>query len=163
MPSQNAPLSVKRRAPSWWTITSSRISGLNEQAVRAPEQVMSPFAYPDHGRSVPGGSLSPLRGVLRNRFAYQASSRLQTWQFDNHAVPDAIMLRSRSWVKRSAIAGKRSGTHGFGAAAAAGWSWPRARLKVQLLAHSMGDLAALADVKATREEIANAFTFRCLS
>src|SRR5205807_7054943 len=30
-------------------------------------------------------------------------------------------------------------------------------LKVQVLQHSLGDLAALADLKVTREEIANAF------
>ncbi|MFM7148983.1 MAG: phage portal protein, partial [Gemmataceae bacterium] len=30
-------------------------------------------------------------------------------------------------------------------------------LRVQLLAHSMGDLAALADLRATKEDIANAF------
>jgi phage portal protein BeeE len=30
-------------------------------------------------------------------------------------------------------------------------------LKVQLLAHSMGDLAVLADMKATKEDVANAF------
>jgi phage portal protein BeeE len=30
-------------------------------------------------------------------------------------------------------------------------------LKVQVLAHSMGDLAALADLKATKEDVANSF------
>src|SRR6184192_3192394 len=78
-------------------------------------------------------------------------------KFENHAVPDALISpdevlgeeeRDRleaQWNQRFRRGGSGRVVVGENA------------LRVQLLAHSMGDLAALADMKATKEDICNSF------
>jgi phage portal protein BeeE len=78
-------------------------------------------------------------------------------KFANHAIPDAIISpdevigeEERDRLQAQWDTTMRRGGSGRAVVAESG-------LKVQLLHHSMGDIAALADQKAPKEDIANAF------
>ncbi len=117
---------------------------------------MITFRYPDPRDPYRGG-LSPLRACYEQAALTSDFAAFKRAKFDNHAVPDAIVSpeevigeeeRDRletQWNQRF----RRGGTGRVVVAESA--------LRIQLLAHSMGDLAALADLKATKEDIANAF------
>ncbi|HJT75720.1 MAG TPA: phage portal protein, partial [Gemmataceae bacterium] len=78
-------------------------------------------------------------------------------KFENHAIPDALVTpddvigeeeRDRLQAQWNSYF-RRGGTGRVLVTESA--------MKLQVLPHSMGDLAALADMKATKEDIANAF------
>jgi HK97 family phage portal protein len=153
LPSQNV---TPRRGPD-----SSKVvdyyayrTGSREQLFR-PDQIVH-FRYPDPRDPYLGG-LSPLRACFEQVSLTSDFAAFKKAKFDNQAVPEAIVSpeailgeeeRDRletQWNARF----RRGGTGKVVVAESA--------LKVQVLAHSMGDLAALADLKATKEDVANAF------
>src|SRR5205807_1667499 len=78
-------------------------------------------------------------------------------KFNNDAIPDAIVspdevIGEEERDRLEAQWNQRFRRGGGGKVVVA-----ESALKVQLLAHSMGDLAALADMKATKEDICAAF------
>jgi HK97 family phage portal protein len=129
-------------------------SGSREQRFRPDDMIA--FRYPDP-RDPYSAGLSPLRACYEQVCLTSDFAAFKKAKFDNHAIPDAIVSpeevigeeeRDRletQWNNRF----RRGGTGRVVVAESA--------LKVQLLAHSLGDLAALADVKATKEDIANCF------
>jgi HK97 family phage portal protein len=129
-------------------------TGQREQRFRPDDVIV--FRYPDP-RDPYSAGLSPLRACFEQASLISDFAAFKKAKFDNHAVPDAIVSpdevigeeeRDRletQWNQRF----RRSGTGRVVVAESA--------LRVQLLAHSMGDLAALADMKATKEDVANAF------
>ncbi|HTU90073.1 MAG TPA: phage portal protein [Gemmataceae bacterium] len=120
-----------------------------------PERIIH-FAYPDPRDPYTSG-LSPLRACFEQAALVSDYAAFKKAKFENHAVPDAIISpdevmgeeeRDRletQWNNRF----RRGGTGKIVVA--------ESSLKVSLLNQSMGDLAALADMKATKEDIANAF------
>jgi HK97 family phage portal protein len=120
-----------------------------------PAQIIH-FAYPDPRDPYTSG-LSPLRACFEQVSLTSQYVAFKNAKFDNHAIPDAIISpdevmgeeeRDRletQWNNRF----RRGGTGKVVVA--------ESSLKVSLLHQSMGDLAALADMKATKEDIANAF------
>jgi HK97 family phage portal protein len=153
LPSQNVSL---LREPG-----SSRLvdyyqyrTGSQEQRFR-PEQIIH-FRYPDPRDPYTSG-LSPLRACFEQVALTSDFAAFKKAKFENNAVPDALVSpdetigeEERDRLETQWNTKFRRGGSGRVVVGEAG-------LKVQLLNHSMGDLAALADQKATKEEIANAF------
>ena len=153
LPSQNV---TPRRGPDSTRLVDyyAYRTGSREQLFR-PEQIVH-FRYPDPRDPYLGG-LSPLRACFEQVSLTADFAAFKKAKFENQAVPDAIVSpeevigeeeRDRletQWNARF----RRGGTGKVVVAESA--------LRVQVLAHSMGDLAALADLKATKEDVANSF------
>ena len=155
LPSQNV---TPRREPNSPNLVDYYLyrTGTREQRFR-PDQVIH-FRYPDPRDPYTGG-LSPLRACYEQaRRRHQRVRRVQTGaKFDNHAIPDAIVspdevIGEEERDRLEAQWNSRFRKGGGGKVVVA-----ESALRVQLLAHSMGDLAALADMKATKEDVCNAF------
>lgn len=152
LPSQNV---TPRRSPDSRNLVDyySYRTGTSEQRF-GPEQIIH-FRYPDPRDPYTSG-LSPLRACYEQVGLTSQYAAFKREKFEFHAIPDAVVSpdevigeeeRDRletQWQARF----RRGGGKVIVADSA---------LRVQLLNHSMGDLASLADMKATREEIANAF------
>jgi HK97 family phage portal protein len=153
LPSQNV---TPRRGPDSNKVVDyyAYRTGSREQLFR-PDQIVH-FRYPDPRDPYLGG-LSPLRACFEQVSLTSDFAAFKKAKFDNQAIPEASVSpeailgeeeRDRletQWNARF----RRGGTGKVVVAESA--------LKVQVLAHSMGDLAALADLKATKEDVANAF------
>jgi HK97 family phage portal protein len=153
LPSQNV---TPRRGPDSTKLVDyyAYRTGSREQLFR-PDQIVH-FRYPDPRDPYLGG-LSPLRACFEQVSLTSDFAAFKKAKFENQAVPDAIVSpeegigeeeRDRletQWNARF----RRGGTGKVVVAESA--------LKVQVLAHSMGDLAALADLRATKEDVANSF------
>jgi HK97 family phage portal protein len=120
-----------------------------------PEQVIH-FRYPDPRDPYTSG-LSPLRACFEQASISSDYAAFKKAKFENSAIPDAIVSpkevigeeeRDRletQWNQRF-----RRGGSGRVVVAETG-------LQVQLLNHSMGDVAQLAEINVTKEDISNAF------
>jgi HK97 family phage portal protein len=129
-------------------------TGANAQRFR-PEEIIH-FRYPDPLNPYTGG-LSPLRACFESISMASDYAAFRQAKFQNHAIPDALIApedaigeEERDRLETQWNATFRRG--GAGKVVVA-----QNDMKVQLLNHSMGDLAALADLKATKEDICNAF------
>jgi HK97 family phage portal protein len=153
LPSQNV---TPRRATD-----SPRLVDYYEYRTGAKEQRFSPdqiihFRYPDPRDPYTAG-LSPLRACFEQVALTSEYSAYKSAKFANQALPDAIISpdsvlgeEERNRLEAQWNTTLRRGGGGRVVVADSG-------LKVQLLSHSLGDLAALADLNATKEDIANAF------
>lgn len=129
-------------------------SGTSTQRFR-PEQVIH-FKYPDP-RDPYGPGLAPLRACWESVRLTSSYLAFKQAMWDNAGLPSAVLSPSEAigedernrleeqWRQRF----QRGGT---GQVLVADTS-----LKVDLLSHSLGDLATLAEYGKTREDIANAF------
>ncbi len=129
-------------------------SGPNTQRF-APREIIH-FRYPDPRDPYTAG-LSPLRACFEQAALASDYAAMKKAVYDNHAVPSAIISpdgtlgeEERDRLQTEWDMRFRRGGSGRVVVAESG-------LRVQLLAQSMGDLAALADMRATKEDIANAF------
>jgi HK97 family phage portal protein len=129
-------------------------TGTHEQRFRPDEIIF--FRYPDPRDPYLGG-LSPLRACFEQVALASDFAAFKKATYENRAIPSAVISpdavigeeeRDRletSWNQRF-----RRGGSGRVVVA-------ETKLHVQLLQQSLGDLAALADMNATKEDIANAF------
>jgi HK97 family phage portal protein len=153
LPTQNV---TPHRAPDSSNLVDYYLyrTGTREQRF-GPDEIIA-FRYPDPRDPYTGG-LSPLRACFEQVSLTSDLAAFKKAKFENHAIPDAIISpdeilgeEERDRLERQWNARFRRGGSGRVVVA-------ESALKVQLLAHSMGDLAALADLKATKEDIAAAF------
>jgi HK97 family phage portal protein len=153
LPSHNV---TPRRAPDSPNLVDYYLyrSGSREQRFN-PEDVIH-FRYPDPHDPYLGG-LSPLRACWEQVALTSDFAAFKRAKFENHAIPDALICpdgvlgeEERDRLEKQWNSVLRRG--GAGRVVVAENS-----MKVQLLAYSMGDLAALADLRATRKDVANAF------
>jgi HK97 family phage portal protein len=129
-------------------------TGAREQRF-TPESIIA-FRYPDPKDPYSGG-LSPLRACYEQAALTSDFAAFKKAKFENHAVPDALVspdevIGEEERDRLESQWNQRFRRGGSGRVVVA-----ESSLKVQLLAHSMGDLAALADMKATKEDICAAF------
>jgi HK97 family phage portal protein len=129
-------------------------TGAKAQRFR-PDEIIH-FRYPDPRNPYTGG-LSPLRACFENVTLASDYTAFREARFQNHAIPDALISpdeiigeEERDRLETQWNSQYRRGGAGKVVVAQHG-------MKVNLLNYSMGDLAALADLKATKEDIANAF------
>ncbi len=153
LPSQNV---TPRRGPDSPNIVDYYLYRTGTREQRFSPDLIIHFRYPDPRDPYTGG-LSPLRACYEQAALTSEFAAFKRAKFDNQAIPDAIVSpdevigeeeRDRletQWNSRF----RKGGTGKVVVAESA--------LRVHLLAHSMGDLAALADLKATKEDVCNAF------
>ncbi len=153
LPSQNV---TARREPGSPNLVDYYLyrTGTNEQ--RFPPGRVIHFRYPDPRDPYTGG-LSPLRACYEQAALVSEFAAFKRAKFENHAIPDAIVspdevIGEEERDRLEAQWNSRFRKGGSGKVVVA-----ESALRVQLLAHSMGDLAALADMKATKEDVCNAF------
>jgi HK97 family phage portal protein len=123
---------------------------------RFPPQRIIAFRYPDPRAPYTAG-LSPLRACFDQARLLSDLTDFRREKFENHALPDALLcpdtvLGEEERDRLELLWNQRLRRGGAGRVVVA-----ESAMRVQLLEHSMGDLAALADLRATREDIANAF------
>ncbi|HZU37303.1 MAG TPA: phage portal protein [Gemmataceae bacterium] len=153
LPAQNVTPRRKPDSPNVVDYYEYR-TGLHAQEFR-PEQIIH-FRYPDP-RSPYTAGLSPLRACFESVTVLSDYIAFKQAKFENRAIPDAVISpegplgedeRDRleaQWNSKF----RRGGTGKVVVAEQA--------LRVELLNQSLGDLAALADAKVTKEDVANAF------
>jgi HK97 family phage portal protein len=119
------------------------------------EQVVY-FRYPDPRDPYLGG-LSPLRACFEQVALQSEFAATKSALYENRGIPSALVTpedvigeEERDRLENQWNNKFRRGGAGRVVVAESGF-------KLQLLQQSMGDLAALADLKATKEDIANAF------
>ena len=121
----------------------------------APERIVH-FRFPDPRDPYCSG-LSPLRACFEQVAITSEYTAMKRSIYDHSGLPGVIItpddqLGSDERTRLENIWQQKFQRGGQGQALVADTS-----LKVNVLSHSMGDLAALADMKATKEDIANAF------
>jgi HK97 family phage portal protein len=153
LPSQNV---TPKREPDSPNLIDSYLyrSGSTEQTF-PPQQIIH-FRYPDPRDPYTNG-LSPLRACFEQVRLTSHYAAFKEAKFENRAIPDAVVSpeevlgeEERDRLEQQWNAKFRRGGAGRVVVAESG-------LKVQLLNPSLGDMALLADVNATRADIANAF------
>lgn len=129
-------------------------AGATEQRFTSREIIH--FRYPDP-RSPYIVGLSPLRACFEQVALLSDYAAMKKSIYENHAIPAAIVSpgepsgdEERDRLEAQWNSKFRRGGSGRVLVGDSG-------MKVHVLSHSMGDLAALADMRATREDICNAF------
>jgi HK97 family phage portal protein len=153
LPSQNV---TPKRAPDSRNVVDyyQYRTGAREQRF-APDEVVF-FRYPDPRDPYLGG-LSPLRAAFEQVTFLSTFAAFKNSTYENNALPAALVSpdevigeEERDRLETQINQRFRRGGAGRVMVAESG-------MKLALLSHSMGDLAALADFKATKEDVANAF------
>jgi HK97 family phage portal protein len=121
----------------------------------APERIVH-FRYPDPRDPYTGG-LSPLKACFDQAALVSEFASFKRTVYDNAALPSVLItpddgLGPEERKRLETQWRQKLQRGGQGGALVADGS-----MKVNVLSHSMGDLAALADMKASKEDIANAF------
>ncbi len=121
----------------------------------SPERVIH-FRFPDPRDPYCSG-MSPLRACFEQVALVSEYAAMRRSVYDNTGLPSVVLTPDevigedeRERLEQQWHQKFRQGGQGRALVA-------ESSLKVNLLSHSMGDLAALADIKATKEDIANAF------
>jgi HK97 family phage portal protein len=153
LPAQN--VTPRRRADSPRLVDYYEYrTGAREQRFRPDEVIF--FRFPDPRDPYLGG-LSPLRACYEQVALLSDFMAFKKAKFENHAIPDALVTpdmvvgeeeRDRLQAQWNSYF-RRGGTGRV--------LVTENPMKLQILAHSMGDLAALADMRATKEDVTNAF------
>jgi HK97 family phage portal protein len=153
LPSQSV---TPRRDPDSARIVDYYVyrTGSKEQRF-APTDIIH-FRYPDPRDPYTGG-LGPLRACYEQAALLSDYAAMKKAVYENNAIPAAVISpdevigeEERDRLESQWNSKFRRGGSGRVLVGESG-------LKVQVLAHSMGDLAALADMRATKEDICNAF------
>jgi HK97 family phage portal protein len=129
-------------------------NGLHEQRFLPSEIVF--FRYPDPRDPYVGG-LSPLRACFEQVALSSDYTAFKKATYENRAIPSAVVspedfLGEEERARLETTWNQRFRRGGSGRVVVA-----ENKLNVQLLEQSLGDLAALADMNATKEDIANSF------
>jgi HK97 family phage portal protein len=129
-------------------------TGTREQRF-APAEIIH-FRYPDPRDPYTSG-LSPLRACYEQVALLSDFAAMKKAIYENNAIPAAVVSpdevmgeEERERLESQWNSKFRRGGSGRVLVGESG-------LRIQVLSHSMGDLAALADMKATKEDVANAF------
>ena len=114
------------------------------------------FKYPDP-RNPYGSGLSPLRACYESALLTSHYNARRLAIFDNDALPSAVVSPEEQMGEPERDRIERQWNQKFRKGGAGKVIVGETRLKIDLLDRSLGDLAQLAEQKATKEEIANAF------
>lgn len=152
LPSQH--VAPKREANSSRLVDYYEYRG--QRTERLPAGRVIQFRFPDP-RDPYGGGLSPLRACFEQAALASDYAALKRALYDNTALPgvvltpaEAIGTEERDRLEEQWRRKFKQGGRGQVLVAESSFS-------VSLLSQSLGDLALLADLKATKEDIANAF------
>src|SRR5204863_8861701 len=119
-----------------------------------PDEVIH-FRFPDP-RDPYAGGLSPLRACFEQVALTSDYAAFKAATYANHAMPGVVLSPDQVMGEDERLRLEEQWNRKFRKGGAGRVLVAETGLKVDVLTHSLGDLAALADLKATREEIANA-------
>jgi len=154
LPAQNV---IPKRTPD-----SRNIVDYYQYRTGAREQRFSPreivhFRYPNPRDPYTSG-LSPLRACWEQQAISSDFASYKKAQFENRAIPDAVIYPDEAGMgdeERDRLEAQwNSKFRRGGAGKVLVADQP---MKINLLSQSLGDIALLADMKATKEDIANSF------
>jgi HK97 family phage portal protein len=114
------------------------------------------FRYPDPKDPYTGG-LSPLRAAFEQQTIVSDYAAYKQAKFQNSAIPDAIVSPTEVMGEEERDRLETQWNQRFRRGGTGRILVSDSGLQVSLLNHSMGDVAALAEMGATKEDIANAF------
>ncbi len=153
LPSQN--VTPKRRPESRNIVDYYEFrTGAKAQEFR-PEEIIH-FRYPDPKDPYNAG-LSPLRAAFESITVLSDYMAFKQAKFENRAIPDAVISPDEVIGEEERDRLEAQWNQKFRRGGAGKVLVAESGLRVQLLNQSLGDLAALADMKVTKEDIANAF------
>ena len=128
----------------------------NTQAIRyLPKEIIC-FRLPDP-RDPYASGFSPLRACFEQVSLASEYSAMRRAIYDNTGIPSVVISPEQVIGEDERDRIETQWNQKFRKGGTGKVLVGESNLKVQLLTHSMGDLAALADIKATKEDIANAF------
>jgi HK97 family phage portal protein len=153
LPSQN--VTARRRAGSQQLIDYYEYQTGTKRQEFSPDDIVF-FRYPDPRDPYLCG-ISPLRACYEQVMLQSEFAATKAAMYENRGIPSALVSpdevigeEERDRLEAQWNTKFRRGGSGRVVVAESG-------MKLQLLQQSLGDLAALADMKATKEDIANAF------
>jgi hypothetical protein len=129
-------------------------TGAREQKF-LPSEIVH-FRFPDPRDPYLSG-ISPLRAAYEQVSFLSNFSAFKNTTYENNALPAAILTPADTLGEEERDRLETQIKDRFGRGGAGRILVGESSLQVHVLAHSMGDLAALADARATKEDIANAF------
>jgi HK97 family phage portal protein len=121
----------------------------------APAEIIH-FRFPDPRDPYTSG-LSPLRASYEQVALTSEYAAMKRALYDNTGLPSAVISPAEVLQPEEIARIEEQWNQKFQRGGAGRVLVSESELKVDVLSHSMGDLAALADLKATKEDIANAF------
>lgn len=153
LPSQNMKAMREKDSPNFIDYWQYRIGSREQQF--DPNDIVH-FRYPDPRDPYTGG-LSPLRAAFEQVTISSHFSAFKTAKFDNQAVPDAVVSPDEVVGEEERDRLEAQWAQKFKRGGAGRVLVTESKMQIQLLQHSMGDLALLADMNLTKTDIANAF------
>lgn len=153
LPSQNVTPKRDANSPHLVDYYQYR-TGRSEQRF-SPREIIQ-FRYPDPRNPYTHG-LSPLRACYEQVALSSDYAAMKKAVYENNAVPAAVVSPEEVIGEEERDRLESQWNQKFRRGGSGNALIGESGLKVQVLSHSMGDLAALADMKATKEDIANAF------
>ncbi|HYV38345.1 MAG TPA: phage portal protein [Gemmataceae bacterium] len=120
-----------------------------------PEQIIH-FRFPNPRDPYMSG-LSPLRACYEQVALTSEYAAMKRSIYDNAGVPSVVLSPAEDFGEEERDRLEQQWNDNFRRGGSGRVLVADSGLKVDVLSHSMGDLAALADMKATKEDIANAF------
>ena len=153
LPAQNVTPKRAADSPNIVDYYSYR-TGATEQRFDAASIIH--FRYPDPRDPYHAG-LSPLRACWEQVALASDYAAMKKAVYENTGIPSAIISPTEVIGEEERDRIEAQWNQKFRRGGAGRVLVAEAALQVDVLSHSMGDLAALADLKATKEDIANAF------
>jgi HK97 family phage portal protein len=129
-------------------------TGAREQRF-APDEVIF-FRYPDPRDPYTAG-LSPLRACYEQVALLADYSAMKKAVYENAGIPSAIIAPEDILGEEERDRLETQWNQRFRRGGAGRVLVAESNVKLSILSHSMGDLAALADMRATKEDVCNAF------
>jgi HK97 family phage portal protein len=153
LPAQHVSARRRPGGPSlvdWYEFRSA------EGCVRVPPEEVVHFRFPDPRDPYTGG-LSPLRACFEQATLASQYALMKRAIYDNKGLPGVVLSPDGFLAPDERARLETEWNQRFRGGGTGRVLVGESSLKVNVLSHSMGDLAALADLKATKEDIANAF------
>ncbi len=153
LPSQNVTPMRKPDSPRPIDYYQYR-TGASEQHFR-PEEIIF-FRYPDP-RDPYAGGLSPLRACFEQVALLSDYAAMKKAIYENQAVPSALVTPEEVIGEEERDRLETQWNQRFRRGGAGRVLVAESNMKLQILSHSLGDLAQLAEMGATKEDVMNAF------
>ena len=153
MPSQN--MTPKRDPGSMNLVDYYEYRSGKEEQRFAPNTIIH-FRYPDPRDPYTQG-LSPLKACFEQVTLTSEYAAFRVQKFQNHAIPDAILSPEESIGDEERARLEVDWTNRLRRGGSGRVIVAEQKMRLDIMAHSMGDIAALADMQATKELIMNAF------
>jgi HK97 family phage portal protein len=127
-----------------------------QETQRFPPRRIIHFRVPDP-RDPYASGLSPLRACFEQAALTSEYAAMKRSIYDNAALPSVVVTPEEGMGAAERDRLEKSWEQKFQRSGQGKMLVAQNRMQVTVLSRSMGDLAALADLKATKEDIANAF------